>query len=126
MAGLRQNLIMFIPSEDINAMVTTSTDQNRRSPTFLLVTLLSLLTAALVFFPVLAQAGEEENPNNPMGYEDADRKDYENMNQENYQNLTDEKSVDDNSLDYEQDDQYENDNQYEYENQDDVKYRNMN
>ncbi|WP_228014960.1 hypothetical protein [Synechocystis salina] len=96
----------------------------RRSPVALLATLLSFSAVALVFAP--AQAGEVESPNNPFGYEDADQRDYENMNQEDYQDLTDEKSVNDNSLDYEQDNQYENDNQYEYENQDDVKYRNMN
>ncbi|WP_238546880.1 hypothetical protein [Synechocystis sp. PCC 6714] len=109
-------------------MVTTSTDQPRRSPTFLFVTLLGFLTAALVFCPIPAQAGERENSNNPMGYEDADRMDYENMNEEDYQDLTDEKSVDDDSLDYEQENQagYEDDNKYEYENQDDFNYRNLN
>lgn len=110
-------------------MVNNSPALLRRSPIALLVALVTLLSfgaVALVFVPASAQAGEEENPNNPFGYEDADQMDYENMNQEDYQNLTDEKSVDDNSLDYEQDNQYENDSQYEYENQDDVKYRNMN
>lgn len=124
MAGLRQNLVTFIASKDIKAMVTTSTDQTRRSPVILLATLLSFWTSLLVFAP--AQAGEVESPHNPFGYEDADQVDYKDMNQENYRDLNDEKSVDDNSLDYEQDDQYENDNQYEYEDQDDVKYRNMN
>ncbi len=105
-------------------MVNIFTDKSPRSPVVLLAAVLSFCTVALVFLP--AQAGEVEEHNNPFGYEDADRTDYEDMNQEDYQDLSDEKSFNDNSLDYEQDNQYENDNQYEYESQDDVKYRNMN